>query len=301
MPRWMKGLAAALVSLAVLYGFVRMAGSGRPAAAVASSLDPVRLRLETAQVKVTLEKRGDRWNVMEPLSWPADEEAVRRLAGGLQGLALENEVTRRTESFGQYDLDDAKGARVQAWAAGAKEPFEVVLGKGAGFTGKVYVRYGKEAVVYLASGLSREAVDQPLSRWRDRRVLDDREVSRVRGTRGKTSFTLERSSAGWTVDGRPADDGKAQAFLSALRLLEADDFVDPPATDPKKYGLEAPPASFEVWVSSGAPVVFSLGKNEDPRPLRKEGAGSFFLVPSYRVSDIDKSAKDFSSPVPKLR
>jgi hypothetical protein len=286
-------MAAVLGGLTLLYGLSRMNWSGKPSFQ-AGPAAPVKIRVEGPSSKVSLERKGDAWRVTDPLDWPADQAVADRLVAGLAMLESEGEVTRRAESFAQYDLDEGKAVRIKAWADPGKDPYEIVLGKSGPSPDRVYARLGKGAAVHLVGGLSRSAADLPVSRWRDRRIWDGREIVRVRATRGKGSFVLEKSSAAWTADGQPADEEKVQAFLSAVRLMEADDFADPGmAKEPKAYGLEKPSLVLEVSAPGGPVVTISVGKAEaDPRAVRKGGVETLFLVPAYRFSALDKAVKD---------
>lgn len=289
MPKWMKVLLSGAGALAAVYALTFIPRSGRPRLPAAPD-NPVKLRVEGPRSRVTLEKKGGDWRVIDPVDWPADRGAVTRLLDGLGSLAPEAEVTARAESHSQYELDE-RAVRVQAWAEGASEPFEVRLGKTAGFTDRAYARFAGPPV-YLVAGLSREAVDLSSSSWRDRNLLADAEILSVEAARGGRRFTVAKSSEGWTVDGRPADPAKAADFLSVFRNLSADVLVDRPgAADLKDYGLDKPEATFTVSFSAGAPVVLSFGRG-DPRPVKKGGEDTLFLVPAYRASFLDKAPED---------
>ena len=284
-PKWFKVLAAVVGALAAVYALTWIPRSERPRSFFVPG-DPVKLRMESASSKVTLEKKGGVWRVTDPVDWRADEEAVLRVISGLKGLILESEVTRRPESYAQYDLADGKEVRLTVWGKGGKAPVEIFLGKDAGFTDRAYVRVGKDPAVYFAAGMSREAADLPAVRWRDRSLIGRTDIVRVRRTEGKRSFLLERSSSSWTVDGKPTDPARAASFVSSLQALTADDLVDPPV-DLKTYGLDKSSASFELSFSSGTPVTLFFGKG-DPRPIRKEGVETLFLVPANRLDALEK-------------
>ncbi len=284
-PKWFKILAAVVGTLAAVYALTLIPRSGRPRT-FSVPADPVKLRVESPSSKSTLEKKGGVWRVTDPVDWPADEGSVLRVLSGLKGLILESEITRRPESYAQYELVEGKETHLSVWEKGEKSPVELFLGKNAGFTDRAYVRVGKDPAVYIAAGMSREAADFPAVRWRDRSVMDRTDIVRVRRTEGEGSVHLEKSSSSWTVDGKPS--AWASSCVSTIRSLTADDFVDPPAAaDLAKYGLDKPAVSFEISFSSGTPVTLSLGIG-DPRPIRKEGVETLFLVPANRLEPLEK-------------
>jgi hypothetical protein len=257
--------------------------------------DPVKLRIGGDASGVTLEKKDGAWRLTDPLDWPADTLASARVLDGLRRLSFEAEVTRRPESHAQYDLSDDKALRLQVWGAGEAKPFSFLLGKQAGMSGRSYARLDGDPVVRLADGPARGEADLPLTQWRDRRLLYRGDLSRVEVSGVKKPFVLAQSSAGWTVDGAPADEKKAGAFVSALRTLAADGFIDPPSSpDLKALGL-LKPAVYAVSFSSGPAVVLSAGAG-DPRAFRREGAETLFLVPAYRAARLDVSPDDLRTP-----
>lgn len=297
MPKWLKSLGLAVAALAVAYGLTCIPwgsrGSKTPAGLPA---DPVKLQIETPVAGVTLERKEGLWRVAAPVIDAADEGTVQRVLTGLKRLALESPVTDAAETHGQYLLAEGQALRLSVWDAGAPAPFVVLLGKPAGLTGRTYVRLGDGPRVYLASGLLREEMNMPLARWRDRRVLPRADVVRVEVRRGKDRFTIDKSSVGWTVDGAIPDEARADAFISSLRVMSADDIVDPPAAlDLKLRGMDKPAASFTVHFSSGAPVSLDLGSG-DPRAVRREGSPVLYLVPAGALASLDVSRKDLLPP-----
>jgi hypothetical protein len=299
MPGWLKSLLGLLGLLAVLYTLTLIPWGNRKKSPAGVPSDPAKIRVEAPQASLTLEKSGAFWRLTEPVQGPADEDAVRELTEALKDLQLHETVTSRPDSHGQYELD-ARAAKVQLWAAGAKDPWTMAVGKTAGRTDWSYVRLGEKPEVRLASGLRREAVDRRLAGWRQRRLIlvpAGEDIHRVSVVRGKTRFVLEKSSDAWTVNGKPADGVRAAEFVSALRTLEAEDLSDPssPAEAAKTHGFTAASTAFDVSISSAAPVAFTVGKKDSQGrfPLHKEGDPVVYLIAEYRWSPLEKEAKDF--------
>lgn len=290
MPSWLKKTSAAAAALAFLYGLTLVPWGRGSKAPAGLPRNPVKISIEGG-APVTLESKDGVWRVTAPVEGAVDDEAVRGLLSGLKSLAFESVVTERADSHAQYELEEGKAVRLRIWDAGASSPFDLFLGKNAGFTGRAYARAGAAPAVHLAAGLSREAVDLPLARWRDRRVFSRADIVRVEVTRGKSTYALAKSSDGWTVDGAAADEEKSAAFISALRILSADDLAGPPAGDLKLFGLDKPASAFTVHFSSGAPVSLVCGTG-DPRPIRKDGTDVVYWVPAYRFTPLDLSRED---------
>ena len=103
----------------------------------------------------------------------------------------------------------------------------------------------------------------------------------------------EKVKRTWTADGKPADTGRVEAYLSDLRLLAAEELMDhPDAAALKRYGLDKPSWEFEVASSSGT-ALLAVGRSGDPRPVQRKGVDAVYMVPDYRLEPLQKAAKDF--------
>src|SRR5689334_18311356 len=55
---------------------------------------------------VTLEKKGDNWEVVAPLSAKANAANVRSLLDNLKEIKAKESIDRGTSTYGQYELND---------------------------------------------------------------------------------------------------------------------------------------------------------------------------------------------------
>lgn len=260
---------------------------------------PVKLEIAGPGSRVLLEKQGDSWRVKEPVDFPADEEAVKAFAASLRSLAFGEALTQRPESHAQYQVDEAGAAAVRAWAAGGQEPVALLFGKGAPDFTHVYVRAPGKNEVYLAQGVRRYELEKPVRDWRDRRIASwqaDDAVVRLNVEKGRAAYVLQKDSDTWTVEGRAADNDKADRLLSELRALSAEDFIDPPASsDLKAYGLNAPSLRVIVETASGKRIELRFGKknpDQDRYPLQRDQEPVLFWVPAYAWDAFPAAPKD---------
>ena len=78
--------------------------------------------------EVTLEKKGDKWELTAPLSAPANQANVKNLIENVQKIELKAQIANTAEPYKKYELDDETGVHVQAFA-GADKKLDMYFGK----------------------------------------------------------------------------------------------------------------------------------------------------------------------------
>jgi hypothetical protein len=212
--------AAGLAGLAALTARLqRPAEPSRPLAGLGPA-DISRIEVESRGGGFTLERSGGSWRLSAPIRDEADPAAAESLCASLRGLALGSEVSRDPEGFADYELDEARAARVRVYSRASAAPvLDGYFGKPA-LGDSVYFRPGGEASVRLAEGVPPRSLRRSADELRSRAVLGvtvgELESLRFAGPRG---FTLARSSAGWSAAGRRLSaDGAAELALAAASL-----------------------------------------------------------------------------------
>jgi hypothetical protein len=106
---------------------------------------------KTKTVKVTLEKKGDAWEVTSPVQAKANAANVRSLLDNLKDLKIKEVIDRSANSYAQYELSDDKAVHFVAWK-GADKADDLYFGK-SGSRGQM-ARVGGKDGVYTTSGYS---------------------------------------------------------------------------------------------------------------------------------------------------
>lgn len=271
MPKWIRGLAAAALAVAFVVALSRWPRPSQRPPTPAPPRDLVRVEIRRPEGAVLLEKSEGRWFVASPVRAPAGDGAVTAMAGALSELTLEAVLSDRADSHALFEVDESSGTLLRVWDAGARAPTEWWVGRTTPDMTRAYLRKPGDNRVYLARGLGRDFLHGDPNRWREGRLLPLPPQARARVLRlerGATRFVLERSSAGWTVNGRPAHPIKAEGFENRLRYLAAEDFIDnPDAAAARRLGLDRPAAVLTVVLEDGATHVIRFGRTEkDPVP-----------------------------------
>ncbi|MFO7768352.1 MAG: DUF4340 domain-containing protein [bacterium] len=264
-----------------------------------------RIELRGRGNDVTLVRRGGRWMLAEPASYPANEASVEDLLERAADLQVVNLVSSNPENHDLYEVGPDTGSLVRL--LGGEEGDERLL---AFYVGKLtsdfshtYVRRFGSDDVYTAGGLLQGTFDKTASAWRDKTIFsaEPASVQRVELTSPGLSWTLLRQdvpgaleSAAWTLrmDGEAvaADSTRAASLVRSLATLKAADFAG--EGERTSGSWEAPDIRMSFTTSDGITRAFRgiLPDEEASRyRVRKDGQETVFLV--YK-STIDSLKRD---------
>lgn len=190
---------------------------------------------------VALEKKGDTWEVVKPVSAKANAANVRSLLDNLKELKIKEPIARGTETYEQYDLTDAKALHVVA-SKGGEKALDLYFGK-SGSRGQM-VRIGGQDGVYVAGGYSSYLYAREAKNWRETSVLKFEDANaiqvEVENKNGKFSFSKNEDKWAGTFAPRDKkgklekpekkwekfDEAKVKDMLRAYKNLNAEDFGD---------------------------------------------------------------------------
>ena len=100
---------------------------------------------------VTLEKKGDTWELVKPVSAKANASNIRSLLDNLKELKVKEAIDRGTGTYGQYELNDEKALHLVVYK-GADKAADLYFGK-SGSRGQMMRVAGKDGV-FVAGGYS---------------------------------------------------------------------------------------------------------------------------------------------------
>jgi hypothetical protein len=243
--------------------------------------------------RVVAERRGGRWELLEPLAFPGDAVNLDAIAAGLADLSSEKEI-ESPQAAEVYGLGEgAKTVRFRA-AGGLRE---LRIGRAAPIGASTYVASGAapERIVtvptYRVTTLERSVDD-----LRDRRVtsFDRAAIEGVEVRWPEGGVRLARSDGGWKlvepIEGR-ADDTTVDQLLSNLSYLRADSFDDDPGPD-SETGLDSPELEIVLHPRPGAdgapaePIRVRFGAERDTKRPVRGAVKSLYHVPAQRVDDF---------------
>jgi hypothetical protein len=211
-------------------------------------------------------KRGERWHLVEPIEFPADESSVSSLLGSLESLKAERTLTEDDVDPKSYGLDAPSITVKASTADGSTSSLEV--GDEAALGSNRAVRRNGESSVNLVSGWFVRDLDKPLDGWRSRDVVEitDDDVASLTVLAGTNRIQLVRQAESWHLL-EPLDDiadqDHVRNLIADLDALRVEEFLDdpPPAAE---LGLEPPAYQVTILRSAdGDPIKLEFGSHRE--------------------------------------
>jgi uncharacterized protein DUF4340 len=248
---------------------------------------------------VRITRQGEAWNLVAPLSAPADEGEVGTLLTTLEGLEAEEVVAENATDLGQYGLAPAK-LKVALQLQGLPEGLALQLGDKAPDGRGVYASVGSKPRVVLLPAYLQSSFEKKPFDLRDRSVLHMKreDVQRLDVLGPEGNYGLARAQGeDWTVThplttlaGRWSVDG----LLATLDGLRMESVVEEEAKDLKPYGLDKPARTVVLTLKDGSTRRLEIGKEAADKKYHAREAGSprVVLVPGAVVDDLAKGLKE---------
>jgi hypothetical protein len=253
-------------------------------------------RVEVAGPKpVTLIKKGEAWQLENGKA--ADADAVKRLLEAIPKVVSSTQVTRDSARFAELEVDEQKGTRVKASAAG-KVVAEFTVGKASGADANV--RVGD--AVYAVSGVNSYLFARDASAWYQLKLFngtfDDAERVEV-ALQGGPAYALVKKESDWAIDDAAVLPAGFRFDKNAARTLASSLFNARATTV-----LEADPGEAISGLGAGADVLRFSGKKELKGELllgaasgtkvhaRVGGQSDVILLADYTAKNLRKQAAD---------
>ncbi|EYF03537.1 DUF4340 domain-containing protein [Chondromyces apiculatus] len=200
---------------------------------------------------VTLEKKGDTWEVVKPVAAKANATNIRSLLDNLKELKTKEPIDRTGATYEQYELTDAKAVHVVAYK-GAEKAADLYFGK-SGSRGQM-VRLGGQDGVWIAGGYSSYLYTREAKNWRETSILkfEDANAIQVEIENKNGKFSFSKNEEKWSGTFAPRDkkgkleaagkkwekfeESKVKDLLRAYKNLNAEDFGD----EKSETGLDNP-------------------------------------------------------------
>jgi Domain of unknown function (DUF4340) len=190
---------------------------------------------------VTLEKKGDAWEVTKPVQAKANAANVRSLLDNFKDLKVKESIDKTANNYKQYDLTEDKAVHVLAFK-GSDKVADLYFGK-SGSRGQM-ARTDKHEGVYVAGGFSSFLYTREVKNWRETQILkfEDANVIQAEVVNKNGDFSFSKNGDKWSgslqkrdkegklekaeKEWKKFDEGKVKDLLRAYKGLNAEDFAD---------------------------------------------------------------------------
>lgn len=263
----------------------------RPVAEIkAGSITTLEVTQPGGKDKVTVTKKGDKWQVTSPFDKPADQGAAKSAVEALEKLKWGDVTTQKKETHAELEVSDDKAVHVVAKDSGGAVLADLYLGKAAG--SGTFVRVAGKDDVWQVADLYASTFKREGKTWREHMIFaagttgelkaDEAEKVTIKG--GGSKITLDRIQpeqpkdakeppkpasiydAKWRIaesdpgfkPSKDLDHGVANRIAQSLATLRAEEFLD--SAKPEELGL-APGAPGQIEIT----VAFKGGKTAGVR------------------------------------
>jgi hypothetical protein len=248
---------------------------------------------------VTLEKKGDTWELTAPAKAKANAANVRSLLDNLKDIKVKESIDRGTATYAQYELTDEKGVHVTAYKGDGKV-FDSFFGK-SGSRGQL-ARAGAKDGVWVVGGYSSFLYTREVKNWRETSILkfEDANVIQVSVTNPNGQFSFSKNDDKWSGSyakrdkdkklekaekkWEKFDEAKVKDMLRAWKALAAEDFGDE-KSDTGLAEAEANGGVVQIKLKDNAgDITMKVGKTSkgSSRFATKDGGdGTVYVVSSW--------------------
>ena len=313
-----RGLIVAVVVLATLGGVLYWSQHHKPAedsAAVPASTAPVIVKITPADVSqliikqqepVTLQKTDGKWQISEPKSYPADQEAVAGVLSTLSGLNADRIVEEKASDRKQYGLDPA---RVELDIRIKDGTRQLLLGDDTPAGGDVYAALATDPRVFTIASYQKSSLAKSLNDLRDKSLvtLSADKVSRVELLKKGEDLEFDRTKDGWQIlkpSPSPADSAAVNGLVSTLTNARMD--LGSTTDAAAAFARATPLATAKVTGDAGVQTL-EVRKNKDDYFAKSSAAAGIYKVDSGVGLGLDKKIDDFrqkkpaAAPVPAAK
>jgi len=244
---------------------------------------------------VSLEKKGGSWKLED--GHLANEGFVKNLLSAFPMLVSRDVVSESKERFEGYELNEEKGTRVVASAAG-KQVADFIVGKRA--TGGSYVL--AEGAAFMVKAVFSYSFSHPKAQWFELALFPGELGDPTKAQLGPKDqpFELSKGAAGWALteasaQGLPEafrfDAAAAERRVSSLVKMRAKEIVIP-SPDDAITGLSAPLQSFS-FTAGEKTYLLRVGKAKEGDANQSygqvEGSADVLLLYTSSVNELAKS------------
>jgi len=203
------------------------------------------LELDSAQVnrvefgkfdtKLVFQKTNQRWYIVEPDSYRANNDAIGQLLSMASHLEVGEVISSNQEKQFLFQVDSLIGTRLNFFA-GVNLLASLVIGKMSADYLHSYLRKANSDDVYLAKGDFTQLANRKIDEWRDQGIFtfDPKQVKEIELSQGKEKFKLTKEDTFWQLSQSPyqkssvADSKKAEDYIRTLANMKADEFARKP-------------------------------------------------------------------------
>jgi hypothetical protein len=266
-----------------------------------SAIDWIQVQHDSGEV-TTLEKSGEEWRIVAPVTAPADAPAASAIADALASADIVAVLDENPTNLTQYGLDPAR-ASVAFRTAGDATEHRLKIGNQTPTGSDIYAQVEGEPRLLLVAAYREDTLNRATFELRDKRVLsfaraDVDSISLDPAT--GPDVTLARESGDWKltapVDAR-ADFSPVDSLISRVDQARMSSIVnegdEPTPAELRTFGLDRPRLVATFGAGSNRASLAIGGEAEDTTVYARDLSRPLvFTVEESLLTDLTKQPAD---------
>jgi len=251
---------------------------------------------------LVLQRSGGLWQVSssgQEAAYAADTQAVQALLDTLASLATGSRVSRTPGRHALYEVDQAKGLRVEALDSTGRAAAAVVIGKNGPNIFSTFVRASGSDEVYLVDGILQARASKTLSEWRDKTVFKlDPGLIRAYTVSGDRSLALHKNGDAWQAgSGETVNAEAARQLMQTLAGLNAADFAEGTL---EEFGLGKPARTITAELSDERSATLLIGRdaNAFQQYAKTADADTVYIIEKHLLDALCPTLEELNTPQP---
>ncbi len=238
---------------------------------------------------ITLKREIGKWQVVQPINYPADENNVNSLLDRLESAKRERDIAQGADAFATYGLAPALR---QIVITHHDQRDTVFLGDQNPTSSSVYARVNRKPEVVLTGVALWNSADKKIEEWRDKKLagFESYRADYVMLQYPDTTIVCEKDTASeWRVtapQNKKAKSWKVSNITSTLAGLQAVAFIDIQAGGLAQYGLDNPRAKIIAKEKGAELAQVLLGRVEGEQVYAKAADKATIMV--IRKEEADR-------------
>lgn len=261
----------------------------------ADQIDALAIRTASGE-RTELKKSGAGWQIVSPVSAPADAGEVSSVASSLSNLEEERLIEENAGDLADFGLAEP---RVEVTFSAGGEERRLLIGSKTPTGGDLYAKTGAAPRVFLIPSYLESSFNRGTFDLRDKAALkfDRSAADVVEITADGRTTRLVKSGGEWQI-AEPAmsrpDSAAIEGLVARLANLQMKEVVEPDTAAPAKFGFEKPAATVRVGSgSSQATLLIGRTAGEGSVYAKDASRPEVFTIDATLLEDAKKPAAEY--------
>lgn len=303
--RGLRSFAALVVVLIGLGAYVYFVESEREPAAgeakekvfavEAAQIEEITVSADSGD-ETTIRKSGENWQIVSPVTAPADEAEVSGLTSNLASLEIQRVIDEQAANLKEYGLEEPR--MEVAFKAGGEDR-RLLIGLKTPTGSDLYARLDGQSRVFLIPSYLETTFNRGTFDLRDKAALriDQEAVDSIEIAAAGRTTQLTKADGEWRLTepiAAPADYSSVNSLLGQLTSAQMKSVEADPKPDLKAYGLATPAVTVRAGSGSSRATLLIGGEaGEGAVYAKDEARPDIFTLDAALVEDLKRDPGEY--------